>query len=100
MNTTTSPPDSGGIQEGNHLHYLADRASIAGTFNEADLRYLDQAFPVLMKQMELMLASSELTPHIQRCITLHAKGLICEADTLHTSQPAQPSTSGISNSFM
>ena len=61
---------------------LADRASIAGTFNDADLRHLDQAFPVLMKQMELMLTSSELTPHIQRCITLHVKGLICEADTL------------------
>lgn len=70
------------VQEGNHLHYLADRASIAGTFNDADLRHLDQAFPVLMKQMELMLTSNELTPHIQRCITLHAKGLICEADTL------------------
>lgn len=35
-----------------------------------------------MKQMELMLTSSELMPRIQRCITLHAKGLICEADTL------------------
>ncbi|MBY6255177.1 type IV toxin-antitoxin system YeeU family antitoxin [Phytobacter diazotrophicus] len=70
------------VQEGNRLHYLADRASIAGTFNDADLRHLDQAFPVLMKQMELMLASSELTPHIPHCITLHAKGLICEADTL------------------
>lgn len=46
------------VQEGNRLHYLADRASIAGTFNDADLRHLDQAFPVLMKQMELMLASS------------------------------------------
>lgn len=69
------------VQEGNHLHYLADRASIAGTFNDADLRHLDQVFPVLMKQMELMLASSELTPRIQRCITLHVKGLICEADT-------------------
>ena len=35
-----------------------------------------------MKQMELMLANSELTPRIQRCITLYVKGLICEADTL------------------
>lgn len=30
------------VQEGNHLHYLADRASIAGTFNDADLRHLDR----------------------------------------------------------
>ncbi|WP_426817611.1 type IV toxin-antitoxin system YeeU family antitoxin [Winslowiella sp. 2C04] len=70
------------VQEDNQLHYLADRASIAGIFNDADLRHLDQAFPVLMKQMELMLTSSKLKPRIQRCITLHAKGLICEADTL------------------
>ena len=62
------------VQEGNRLHYLADRASITGQFSDADLRHLDQAFPVLMKQMELMLTSSELTPRIQRCITLHVKG--------------------------
>ncbi|MCM7105162.1 type IV toxin-antitoxin system YeeU family antitoxin [Enterobacter hormaechei] len=68
------------VHEGNHLLYLADRASIAGTFNDADLRHLDQTFPLLLKQMELMLTSSELTPRIQRCITLHAKGLIGEAD--------------------
>ena len=70
------------VQEGNRLHYLADRASTTGTFNDADLRHLDQAFPLLMKQMELMLTSSELMPRIQRCITLHAKVLICKADTL------------------
>jgi cytoskeleton bundling-enhancing protein CbeA-like protein len=33
------------VQEGNRLHYLADRASITGQFSEADLRHLDQAFP-------------------------------------------------------
>lgn len=36
-------------QEGNRLHYLADRASITGTFSDADLRHLDQAFPLLLK---------------------------------------------------
>ena len=45
------------VQEGNRLHYLADRASIIGKFTDADLRHLDQAFPLLMKQMELMLTS-------------------------------------------
>ncbi|ELJ6239434.1 type IV toxin-antitoxin system YeeU family antitoxin [Enterobacter hormaechei] len=58
------------------MHYLADCSSIAGTFSDTDLRHLYQVFPVLMKQMELMLTSNELTSHIQRCITLHAKGLI------------------------
>jgi hypothetical protein len=50
------------VQEGNRLHYLADRASITGTFSDADLRHLDQAFPVLLKQLELMLTSGELNP--------------------------------------
>lgn len=66
------------VQEGN----LADRASITGTFSESDLRHLDQAFPVLLKQMVLMLLSGELSPRHQHCVTLHAKGLTCEADSL------------------
>lgn len=70
------------VQEGYHLHYLADRASINGKFSDADLRLLDQAFPLLMKQMELMLTSGELTPRHQHCVTLYAKGLTCEADSL------------------
>ncbi|HFD2063888.1 TPA: type IV toxin-antitoxin system YeeU family antitoxin [Serratia marcescens] len=70
------------VQEGNWLHYLADRTSITGQFSEADLRHLDLAFPVLMKQMELMLVSGELNPRHQHCVTLYAKGLTCEADSL------------------
>ncbi|HEM8563026.1 TPA: type IV toxin-antitoxin system YeeU family antitoxin [Citrobacter farmeri] len=70
------------VQEGNRLHYLADRASITGKFSDADLRHLDQAFPLLMKQMELMLTSGELTPRHQHSVTPYAKGLTCEADSL------------------
>ncbi|GLH27256.1 antitoxin [Enterobacter sp. 200527-13] len=70
------------VQEGNRLHYLADRASITGTFSDADLRHLDQAFPVLLKQMELMLLSGELNPRHQHGVTLYAKGLTCNTDTL------------------
>ncbi|MFZ4217471.1 type IV toxin-antitoxin system YeeU family antitoxin [Enterobacter ludwigii] len=70
------------VQEGNRLHYLADRASFAGTFSEADLCHLDQAFPVLLKQLELMLVSGELNPRHHHCVTLYVKGLVCEADTL------------------
>lgn len=70
------------IQEGNRLHYLSDRASIIGLFNKADLLHLDQAFPVLLKQAELMLTSGELNPRHQHCVTLYTKGLTCEADTL------------------
>ena len=70
------------VQEGNRLHYLADRASIASVFSDADLRHLDQAFPALLKQLELMLVSGELNPRHQHCVTLYAKGLTCEADSL------------------
>ncbi|MDM2772736.1 type IV toxin-antitoxin system YeeU family antitoxin [Citrobacter sp. Cpo126] len=70
------------VQEGSRLHYLADRANITGVFSEADLRHLDQAFPLLMKQLELMLTSGELNPRHQHTVTLYAKGLTCNADTL------------------
>ena len=39
------------VQEGNRLHYLADRAGIRGQFSDADVYHLDQAFPLLMKQL-------------------------------------------------
>ncbi|CAI0886173.1 type IV toxin-antitoxin system YeeU family antitoxin [Serratia fonticola] len=70
------------VQEGYRLYYLADRASVTGIFNDADFRHLEQTFPVLLKQMELMLTSGELSPRHQHCVTLYAKGLTCEADTL------------------
>ncbi|HBB4488935.1 TPA: type IV toxin-antitoxin system YeeU family antitoxin [Citrobacter freundii] len=69
-------------QEGNRLHYLADRARIIGQFSKADLRHLNQAFPLLMKHMELMLTSGELNPRHQHRVTLYAKRLTCEVDTL------------------
>lgn len=67
---------------GNRLHYLADRAGIRGLFSDADAYHLDQAFPLLMKQLELMLTGGELNPRHQHTVTLYAKGLTCEADTL------------------
>ncbi|MEV9551379.1 type IV toxin-antitoxin system YeeU family antitoxin [Salmonella enterica subsp. enterica] len=70
------------VQEGNQLHYLADRASVAGKFSAAHLRQIDQAFPLLLKQLELMLLSGELNPRHQHCVTLYHNGLVCEADTL------------------
>ena len=70
------------VQEGNRLHYLADRAGNRGRFRDADAYPLDQAFPLLMKQLELMLTSGELNPRHQHTVTLYAKGLTCEADTL------------------
>ncbi|EPJ2491570.1 type IV toxin-antitoxin system YeeU family antitoxin, partial [Escherichia coli] len=56
------------VQEGNRLHYLADRAGIRGLFSDADAYHLDQAFPLLMKQLELMLTSGELNPRHQHTV--------------------------------
>ncbi|HDS5593140.1 TPA: type IV toxin-antitoxin system YeeU family antitoxin [Enterobacter hormaechei subsp. xiangfangensis] len=70
------------VQESNRLHYLSDRADIAGQFSDAEARQLDQAFPLMLKQLELMLVSGGLNPHHQHCVTLYHNALICEADTL------------------
>lgn len=76
------------VQEGNHLHYLADRACITGAFSEADLRHLDQAFPLLLKQLKLMFATGELNSCHQHRITLYANGLISNADTQFSNNTA------------
>ena len=70
------------VQEGNRLHFLADRAGCNGTFSDDDMLCLDQAFPLMLKQLELMLISGELNPRYQHCVTLYHNGLTCEADTL------------------
>lgn len=70
------------VQEGNHLHYLADRASFIGTFSKTEARRLERCFPKLIKQLELKLRTGELNPRQQGCITLHCNEWICEADTL------------------
>jgi len=70
------------VQEGNRLHFLAYRAGFNGTFSDDDVLHLDQAFPLILKQLELMLTSGELSPRHQHCVTLHHNGLTCEADTL------------------
>ncbi|CNI17645.1 MULTISPECIES: type IV toxin-antitoxin system YeeU family antitoxin [Yersinia] len=70
------------VQEGQRLHFLADRAGFCGVFSEEGARHLDQAFPLIMKQLELALLSGELDPRYQRSITLSHNGLTCEADAL------------------
>lgn len=70
------------VQEGNRLHYLADRAGITGAFNEEECYQLNAAFSHFVKQMELMLLSGELTPRHAHRVTLYHAGLSCEADTL------------------
>lgn len=70
------------VQEGQRLHFLADRAGFCGVFSAANALQLDQAFPLIMKQLELALLSGELNPRHQHCVTLYRNGLTCEADSL------------------
>ncbi|MFN3069396.1 type IV toxin-antitoxin system YeeU family antitoxin [Serratia sp. J2] len=70
------------VQQGNHLHFLADRAGFVGTFSPDSLKALDIAFPVLIEQLEARLRSGELNPRRQHCVTVQHAGFTCEADTL------------------
>ena len=70
------------VQEGNRLHYLADRASITGKFSDTECRKLDVAFPYFIRHMESMLTTGELNPRHTHCVTLYRNGFTCEADTL------------------
>ena len=70
------------VQEGYRLHFLADRAGFNGAFSDDDALRLDQAVPLILKQLELMLTSGELNPRYQHCVTFYQNGLTCEADTL------------------
>jgi cytoskeleton bundling-enhancing protein CbeA-like protein len=80
----TSTPCFGArlVQEGCRVHFLADRAGFNGTFSDDDALRLDQVFPLILKQLELMLTSGELFPQHEHCVTLYHNGLTCEADIL------------------
>ncbi|MFJ5406127.1 type IV toxin-antitoxin system YeeU family antitoxin [Pectobacterium punjabense] len=70
------------VQEGHYLHYLADRASVVGTFSKTEAHHLEQIFPDLIKQLEQKLRTGELNPRQQGSVTLYCNDWTCEADTL------------------
>lgn len=69
------------VQEGNRLHYLADRAGLTGSFNPEQLQKLYQTFPLFIEKLEAMLFSGELNPRQQHQVAIHFAGLTCIADT-------------------
>lgn len=69
------------VQEGNQLHYLADRAGLTGSFSPMHLQKLDLAFPLFVEQLEDMLRAGELNPHQQHQVTIQLASLTCIADT-------------------
>lgn len=70
------------VQEGNRLHYMADRASITGIFGDAECLKLEEAFPHFIRQIELSLNTGELKARHAHCVTLYHNAFTCEADTL------------------
>ncbi|MFW5387872.1 type IV toxin-antitoxin system YeeU family antitoxin [Yersinia sp. 2542 StPb PI] len=70
------------VQQGNHLHFLADRAGFVGTFEPDALKTLDTAFPVLIEQLEACLRSGELDQRRKHCVTVQHASFTCDADTL------------------
>ncbi|MGR7464303.1 type IV toxin-antitoxin system YeeU family antitoxin [Klebsiella aerogenes] len=69
------------VQQGQHLHFLADRAGLYGDFTPEQLRTLDATFPLFVKQMEAALVTGELNPRKARRFTATLNGLTLEADT-------------------
>lgn len=69
------------VQEGNRLHYLADRAGIVGEFSEEEMDRINQSFPQMIGMLEHLLITGELNPRQQHCVTIYHNGLTCEADT-------------------
>ncbi|WP_339014213.1 type IV toxin-antitoxin system YeeU family antitoxin [Aeromonas popoffii] len=70
------------IQEHHRLHFLSDRASLVGKWEEEAIDQLEAAFPAIIKELEGKLLRGELDPRSQQCITIQHGGFTCEADTL------------------
>lgn len=70
------------IQEHHRLHFLSDRASLVGKWEEEAIDRLEAAFPAIINELEAKLLTGELDARRQQRITVHHGGFTCEADTL------------------
>ncbi|MDM5117836.1 MULTISPECIES: type IV toxin-antitoxin system YeeU family antitoxin [Aeromonas] len=70
------------IQEHHRLHFLSDRASLIGEWEEVAIDQLEAVFPAIIKELESKLLTGELDARSQQRITVHHSGFTCEADTL------------------
>lgn len=70
------------IQEHHRLHFLSDRASLVGEWQEEAIDRLEAALPTIIKELEAKLLTGELDAQHQHCITIQHGGFTCEADTL------------------
>jgi cytoskeleton bundling-enhancing protein CbeA and related proteins len=70
------------IQEHHRLHFLSDRASLVGEWEEEAIDQLEAAFPTIITELESRLLTGELDGQHQHCISIQHGGFTCEADTL------------------
>ena len=70
------------IQEHHRLHFLSDRASLVGEWQEEAIDRLEAALPTIIKELEAKLLTGELDAQRQQRITIQHGGFTCEADTL------------------
>ena len=70
------------IQEHHRLHFLSDRASLVGEWQEEAIDRLEAALPTIIKALEAKLLTGELDAQRQQRITIQHGGFTCEADTL------------------
>ena len=70
------------IQEHHRLHFLSDRASLVGEWQEEAIDRLEAALPTIIKELEAKLLAGVLDAQHQHCITILHGGFTCEADTL------------------
>ena len=70
------------IQEHHRLHFLSDRASLVGEWQEEAIDRLEAALPTIIKELEAKLLTGELDAQRQQRITTQHGGFTCEADTL------------------
>ncbi|MFY7237986.1 type IV toxin-antitoxin system YeeU family antitoxin [Enterobacter hormaechei] len=70
------------VQEGRRLHFLADRATLLGTFSPEQSTALDAIFPALTQDMETALLSGKLDPREAKQYIHTRNGFACESDTL------------------
>lgn len=70
------------IQEHHRLHFLSDRASLVGEWEEAAIDQFEAVFPTIIKELESKLLTGEPDARRQQSITVQHAGFNCEADTL------------------
>lgn len=64
------------------LDFLWDRSGFVSSFTPEQGQQLNDAFPEIIKQLEIQVSLGSIDTRQQRCISLQHAGFTCEADSL------------------